>query len=175
MLSNRFTLSAFYQMEISYFSKMLFFCCCQGEERVSCPQKKAEGVLTFNWVDPDQNKRFTSAPVSLHPSTPWLEIACAHTQLVSAFSSLHCPGGKEQGLSPALFKHIASSRFPPPVPCFHPNPSRKLTAEFTSWVSTQDEKILFFFFLLLYLGLSLKHSLTLRERYFMHVPPEKKR
>lgn len=76
-------------------------------------------------MDPDQEKRFTSAPVSLHPSTPWLEIACAHAQSKSPPLPSHCPGEKEHRLCPALFKHIASSRFPPCVSRFHANPSRK--------------------------------------------------
>lgn len=136
------------------------------------PTKKAGGAFTFNSVDPDQNKHFTAAPVSLHPSTLWLETARAHIQLKSPSSS-HCSGGKEQGPSPALFKHIASSRFPPRVSRFHPNPSRKLTGEFTSWFLIQDEKTLIRVFpLLLYMGLSF--SLTLKERHPASVPPEKR-
>lgn len=88
-------------------------------------KKKRERFLTFNQVDPDQNKCFTSAPVTLHPSTPWLEIACVHTQLKSPPSLPHCPGEKEHRLCPALLKHIASCRFPPCVSRFHANPSRK--------------------------------------------------
>lgn len=173
MLSNCFSLSAYYQKEISHFSKMLFLLLLPGWGKGIFPTKKAEGVLTFNWVDPDQNKCFTSAPVSLHSSTPWLEIAHAHTQLKSPSSSLHCPGGKEQGPSPALFKHIASSRFLPVCHTFLQIPEENERQSLPAGFQHRIKRHSFIFSLLLYMGLSLKHSLTLKERHPTLVPPEK--
>lgn len=147
MLSKCFSSSAYYQKKISHFSKMLLSCCCQGEERPHISiltTEKAEGDFTLNSNFPNQNQHFISAPASLYPFTSRLDIAYAHAVKISF---LLAPTKKARAGSCFVQTHCKQQRFSHCVSSFHPNPSRKLTVQFTSWVSTKAEKAFIHFFL----------------------------
>lgn len=128
------------------FPKMLLSCCCQGEERPHVSiltTEKTEGDFTCSWDFSNQNQYFTSAPASLYPFTSRLDIAYANAVKISSFLALP---KKARAGSFFVQTHCKQQRFSHCVSSFHPNPSRKLTVQFTSWVSTQAEKAFIHFF-----------------------------
>lgn len=133
MLSDCSSLSASYQKEISHFSKILFFCCCQGEERVPCPQKRRKSLLLIELI----LIRTSVLPLHQYPDSlsphGWSENLL--------FPRIVLVGRKRS--RPLLCSNTIRTRVWP----FRPNPSRKLTAVYqlgfdTRWRVTHSS---FFF------------------------------